>query len=260
MFLKKHLPRLAREEVAKYLIVGLLGAFGTYLANSIPKVKVFLAIPLTMPVGAILGIIVGTALITVIFVRLSYRARIATLELEASTDETTQVFNERALSSCFDETTRRSKKERAPFCVIVFDIDGFRDVNSRYGYQDANHILTSIVKQVRATIRSEDVLIRRHRSGDEFIIFAFNNFLTKGERTADRIREHIEKYPRFAGRANLVPAQITISAGVAECDVESESLDDVLRRADEALKIAKAKKNTVELSTEYESQTRPKKA
>ena len=153
---------------------------------------------------------------------------------------------------------KRSKNEGKPFCVIAFDIDGFRQINHEYGYQDANHILLSVVEQVNETIRPEDQFIRRHRSGDEFIVFAFNNNLTRGEYTANRIRERLEKYEKFSVRVNKVPVRITISAGVAECNVNNEeSLDDVLRRVDEALKVAKSKKNSVERNETYES--KPKK-
>jgi diguanylate cyclase (GGDEF)-like protein len=252
-FITKRVPKILREEFVKYLFVALLGGVGTVLFSSIPTIRRFIGLPVTFTVGTLLLLVFVSSAITFFIVRLRLHAAIAALELEVSTDETTRIFNEKALSKCFDETVRRCRKENIPFCVIVFDIDGFKQINEQRGYQDANHIMSLLVKQVRATIRPDDVLIRRHRGGDEFVIFALNNSLTRGERTGNRVREQIEKYDRFRGLLNPVPLSITISVGVAECNVSSETLETVLGRADHALQFAKTKRNRVELDDRYES-------
>jgi hypothetical protein len=84
------------------------------------------------------------------------------------------------------------------------------------------------------TCRATDIPVRF--GGEEFIVFMVGARRIRGAELAERIRSHIERHPFDLGNDRSL--QVTASLGVAQRQA-GESLDELIRRADEALYIAK---------------------
>lgn len=122
--------------------------------------------------------------------------------------------------------------ETAQLCVIIVDIDHFKQINDTYGHQKGDEVIVRFAQIIQNTVRGADVVIRS--GGDEFVILLPDASLQVSIDVAERLTAAIE--------ANIIPhpdGQFTISAtcGVAGSGTEFERL---FQAADNALYDAKA--------------------
>lgn len=154
------------------------------------------------------------------------------LETLASTDRLTGAWNRHYFEQIVTGEIARSYRYRKPLSLIFLDIDHFKRINDRHGHQAGDAILREVTRLIRENIRNSDLLIRW--GGEEFTVLApvtcLGNALALAEKLRVKIAAH--EFP-IAGR-------ITISLGVAEYQVD-ETLENWLRRADQALYAAKHK-------------------
>jgi len=128
------------------------------------------------------------------------------------------------------------------FSLLLFDLDDFKKVNDTYGHITGDIVLKEIGEIVRTSIRSTDIACRY--GGEEFIII-FKE-LSKSDTfiISDRIRTKIEsKRFIYADQA----FRVTISGGIATFPEDGDSIEEVIKKADEVLyeKCKKAGKNKV---------------
>jgi diguanylate cyclase (GGDEF)-like protein len=123
-------------------------------------------------------------------------------------------------------------------CVIVCDLDGFKQVNDTYGHDRGDTVLRDFAYEVRKTLRSFELVYRI--GGEEFLVLLPDVDLSRGTAVASRLREAVE-HARPGGLAVTISLGVAVAAGPA---VEQESL---VRAADEAMYRAKAEgRNRVE--------------
>jgi diguanylate cyclase (GGDEF)-like protein len=129
----------------------------------------------------------------------------------------------------------RPKRDSELFTVILFDIDHFKTVNDMYGHNAGDQVLAHVAKICKSSV-TDDILFPRY-GGEEFVLALFGRTLSEGKEFAERLREKIASQPlTVEGRVIFV----TSSVGVAETSGNTvESLQHLLRRADEALYAAK---------------------
>jgi diguanylate cyclase (GGDEF)-like protein len=160
----------------------------------------------------------------------SYESKL--LEL-ATIDPLTGVINRGELFRKLEILFSKSKELNLPLSVLMVDIDRFKRINDNFGHQTGDAVLEKIAAVLRNSVRSFDIVGRY--GGEEFLIVLSGTSLQKAVKVADRIRETIEN-------SKLVPDQkVTVSIGVAELKPSDESLNTLLRRADERLYLAKKK-------------------
>jgi diguanylate cyclase (GGDEF)-like protein len=125
-----------------------------------------------------------------------------------------------------------------PLTIILFDIDGFKHVNDTFGHAIGDTLLIQVAQATATQVRSVDVLARY--GGDEFIILLPETNAEQAFLIAERVRESVAITRMETENSPFV---VTLSVGVAEIVYEpyDMSIEDVIRRADEAL--YKAKKN-----------------
>ncbi|MFN8380685.1 MAG: PAS domain S-box protein [Anaerolineales bacterium] len=125
-----------------------------------------------------------------------------------------------------------------PLTIILFDIDGFKQVNDTFGHALGDKILVQVAHATAAQVRDVDVLARY--GGDEFIILLPQTSEQKAFLIAERIRESVAAMGMDVENSPFI---VTLSMGVAEIiyKPQDESIEDVIRRADQAL--YQAKKN-----------------
>ncbi len=149
----------------------------------------------------------------------------------ATTDTLTGVRNRRHFEAVATAEMARLDRYGEPLSLLLFDIDHFKAVNDRYGHLIGDQVLVTLTQRVRGQLRAVDVLARW--GGEEFVVLLPHCGAEEARRLAEKLRALIagEPFPTVGG--------VTTSFGVAECRAH-ETLDDWLKRADDALYRAKS--------------------
>jgi len=157
------------------------------------------------------------------------RARMVAKLAELSvTDELTGIANRRYLVQKMEEEVRRSERTGHLFSLLMIDLDHFKLVNDRFGHQKGDEVLRQVAATLERNIRRTDSAGRY--GGEEFCVLLPETGPAGACRVAEKLREAVKGLP------DPVP---TISIGVAFWE-PYVSMDDILRRVDEALYEAKA--------------------
>ena len=153
-------------------------------------------------------------------------------------DELTGAFNRKHFLGRLDSEIGFSSRHDASVVLVLFDIDGFKATNDKWGHLAGDYVLTTLVRQVQKIIRRDDVLCRY--GGDEFAIISRGIDLEEGRLFAERVRQEIERL-EFRWKDQVIP--VTVSLGVAESTLADDDDDDaptaLLAVADAALYAAK---------------------
>ncbi len=152
------------------------------------------------------------------------------LEKISITDALTQIPNRLHLDNTYEKEFKRAVRYGIKFSVIILDIDLFKDVNDTFGHKVGDDVLILLAKILQDNIRDTDVLGRW--GGEEFLIISPETNITEAEKLANKIKEKIEYFDFF------VVHSLTCSFGVSEFN-ENDKKEDIFKRADEALFIAK---------------------
>ncbi len=152
----------------------------------------------------------------------------------ARTDSLTGLVNRRHFLELAEHELAVAQRYGLPLSVMLFDIDGFKSINDSLGHPAGDEILLAVSRRAGRQLRSADVLARY--GGEEFIVLAPESTAQSAAVVAERIRKAIaeEGVPTSAE-----PVAVTISLGVSEIHSESDSLEELIRRADQALYDAK---------------------
>lgn len=161
------------------------------------------------------------------------------LEQQASTDVLTGIFNRYKFDEMFDIEVKRAKLNKTPLSLILFDIDHFKDINDTFGHNIGDKALMEVTKVVTKSIKRADVFARW--GGEEFAVLAIHTELGGAVSLAEKLRIEVESM-------HFEPTTgITSSFGVAQFQ-DSDNMEDLLKRADDALYLAKKNgRNRVEV-------------
>jgi diguanylate cyclase len=151
---------------------------------------------------------------------------------EALTDPMTKVLNKRAFSTHLQEAIQSLPQN--PLCLIVFDIDYFKNINDSFGHQAGDRALKAIAEQAATVLRQNDTLFRY--AGDEFVIVLLQTKLKDAAAVAERVRQSAESI-RFTWRGEKEKS-VSLSLGVSQAQ-KDDTADSLFQRADEALLEAK---------------------
>ncbi len=157
------------------------------------------------------------------------------LKRMALTDELTGLNNRRQVMSRLDEEFQRAGRREESIGIISLDIDHFKRINDSHGHPTGDVVLKHVAQRLQASVRPYDTVGRV--GGEEFIIIAPDTGADEARRLAERILQFIRQAPVTAESASIT---ITASAGVAVLTPEDKTIDDLLRRADKQLYVAKA--------------------
>ncbi|MCL2385066.1 MAG: diguanylate cyclase [Alphaproteobacteria bacterium] len=152
----------------------------------------------------------------------------------ATTDSLTGLKNRRHFLECLAVEIERSKRYSIPCSVAIIDADRFKVINDNYGHDVGDQVLRELSKILLNELRSVDVVGRL--GGEEFAV----QFTETSKHNALEVCERILSRIRLAKvLAGLQEVRITASIGLSEVRTPRDSLDAVLKRADEALFRAK---------------------
>jgi len=162
----------------------------------------------------------------------------ATLYLEHTTrDHLTGTFNRKQLLPVMSEEFARARRYHRQMTVAMVDIDGFKEVNDTYGHLAGDKILKEIGKLILASIRKPDTAIRF--GGDEFFFIFPEIGNQEAFSVIDRIRKATARFSHTDPYVHPPDFRITLSGGITQLLPSDGELEDLIKRADQALYKAK---------------------
>ena len=150
----------------------------------------------------------------------------------ADTDSLTGVLSRSAIEGTAVACFRRAKQDGRPFSVLLFDVDGLKPVNDRFGHARGDELLQEVALIIARGLRTRDRLGRW--GGDEFVVLLDAAEIATGRVIGERLRQSIVD---GLGAAGFVDG--SCSVGLAAAGAGDASFSEVLARADAALYSAK---------------------
>ena len=151
---------------------------------------------------------------------------------EASTDSLTGLYNRRYLFETAKEFAQKAIAHNSPVSVFILDIDHFKRYNDINGHAEGDKLLVELSRLFKENSRGTDVVARF--GGEEFIVLMPDTDKNSAFGYSETIRKLIEQHP-FDHREKQPSGYVSISGGVAAFPFDGNSLNAVIRRADEAL-------------------------
>ena len=152
------------------------------------------------------------------------------LEVIATLDKLTGLYNRRKFDEHLELELGRAKRYNETFSLILCDVDCFKRVNDRHGHLVGDQVLILITKSIKQSIRFSDILARW--GGEEFVILLPHTVQKDAEIVAEKIRKDIER-THFQ-----IVKEMTISCGVSQVQ-EDDNRSIFFQRVDNALYQAK---------------------
>jgi two-component system cell cycle response regulator len=154
----------------------------------------------------------------------------------ALTDVLTGLFNRRYVMGHLARLAARSGEEKKTFALLMLDIDHFKGVNDTYGHPAGDLVLKEFASRIRRHMRNFDLVARI--GGEEFLAILPDTDLATVETVAERLCTIVSDTPISCGPDGL-EVTITTSIGLTLAGYNNESVDVMLKRADDALYRAK---------------------
>jgi diguanylate cyclase (GGDEF)-like protein len=149
----------------------------------------------------------------------------------ADHDPLTRLGNRRSFMARLELETQRALRYSTPFALVVCDLDGFKDVNDRYGHLVGDEALGHVASVMRDALRSSDGAYRL--GGDEFGLI----LVEASKDVADEVVERVKSALAFGGDKRL--SGLRASFGVAVCPEQGMTPSALFNAADQAMYGAK---------------------
>ena len=160
------------------------------------------------------------------------RERNAELDEISRMDVVTGLPNRRHLLEHLEAESSAAQRRGASFGLLMVDVDHFKKVNDDWGHDSGDAVLRIVAARLATACRAEDVAGRW--GGEEFLVVAPASDLGDAALLAERVRALVAESPIPVGDSGSII--VTVSVGVV---AGSRDVDELLRRADEALYEAK---------------------
>ncbi len=162
------------------------------------------------------------------------------LENLAMRDSLTNLFNRRQFSILAEAEFERSIRYNHPLCVLLLDIDHFKQINDQYGHQVGDQVLVKLARTIQTDLRDSSDIIGRY-GGEEFIAILPEITSARAALVGERLRKTINDLQHDYKDGQI---SVTISIGISEFEgnhalVPNLTLHKLINQADLALYIAK---------------------
>ena len=152
------------------------------------------------------------------------------LKEAAQTDPLTGLFNRRFLTTSFHKEFANFKRYNTPLCCILLDIDHFKSINDSYGHDKGDLVLKNLAETISSLLREGDIFARY--GGEEFMVLLPNTELNSAFHIAQRLRERIAETKIRLDEEDIT---YTISLGVTKTEDRDVSIEEIIKRSDQAL-------------------------
>jgi diguanylate cyclase (GGDEF)-like protein len=156
-------------------------------------------------------------------------------------DALTGMYNKRFVLNEMENLMRIARRNGRIFCIIMVDIDDFKQINDRFGHPSGDEYLKQLAGLIRDSLRDQDIAGRI--GGEEFLVILPETTIDGAFQLAVRIRKNVEEFVLYPQDKRI---RTTISAGVCQFESGIADVPEFLDMADQALYEAKkAEKNKV---------------
>jgi diguanylate cyclase (GGDEF)-like protein len=206
-------------------------------ADEIPEPKIFLNKPKTFYgqykrsiwiVSAIILLVIAT--ITFLVANILLKRQRDQYEHLAMRDQLTGLYNRHYLQEIASYKLSEAIRHQRPMCLLMLDLDLFKAINDTHGHPFGDEVLQRFAVLLNEQSRLEDVVARI--DGEEFVILIDQCTAAQANKKAELIRLSVA-----ALKPNGIP--ITVSIGISELDLNGETFNEFLSRADIAVYQAK---------------------
>jgi len=201
---------LDRRTAVPAVLAGLAVAFVAFLGAELGSAALVFALPAA----------VGTGLLA-----RRTSARHEGLRLLTQQDALTGLGNRRLLQERMGYEITRHRRMGRRFSVLALDLDGFKQVNDRFGHAAGDEILREVARAMQRAVRDQDTVVRT--GGDEFCVLVPESSWQQAELLAERLRDAV------AGAVGGLDV-LGVSVGYAVYPDEGWTPEHLLSRADAA--------------------------
>ncbi|HVW30556.1 MAG TPA: response regulator [Polyangiaceae bacterium] len=153
----------------------------------------------------------------------------------AHEDPLTGLLTRAAFADVVGQRLAECARRKRPLTLSLIDLDSFKHVNDTYGHLAGDRVLRGLGRLLRSRFRSEDV--RGRWGGEEFVVGLYEEGVETSSAVLDRLRAEFRQLTFTADQGEAFSA--TFSAGIASFPEDGEQLDQLMRRADARLYVAK---------------------
>jgi diguanylate cyclase (GGDEF)-like protein len=178
-----------------------------------------------------------TGLVTAFFLGyalLSNRRHRAELIRLAERDELTGLLNRRAIVRKAVELLSRAREAKGTLIIGLIDLDHFKSINDRFGHAVGDQLLQRLATALRTSLHTREVFGRY--GGEEFLVLFPDTSLEQAKASSERLRATLREQHL---RVDDQDVTVTLSLGLASYESGDVLFDQVARRADIALYVAK---------------------
>ena len=173
-----------------------------------------------------------TLLLRDISVWVEHEARLRYLAMH---DSLTELPNRALLMDRLENAIRRHRRSRGTFAVLFIDLDGFKEINDRFGHRAGDAVLRACATRLRQALRDSDTAARI--GGDEFTV------ILEDVAGLDDVQQACERIDRGLSTEPIVLEQTMLllraSIGFALYPKDGSEAEGLLERADEAMYVVK---------------------
>lgn len=152
----------------------------------------------------------------------------------ADNDDLTGLYNRRAYMRNAHEINQATTTPRQCLSVLILDVDRFKGINDTYGHDVGDQVLIKTASVIRAVFRESDIVARI--GGEEFAVIMPFTDNQQAHRVALRVLNDIRDNTIVVGKHSI---NLTISIGIATSLVGSNTIERLMKKADDALYVAK---------------------
>lgn len=153
--------------------------------------------------------------------------KVVQMELKASMDEMTGLYNKNRLLALLDEKVYDSQN----IAVIYWDVNRLKYVNDNFGHIAGDRLITKVAEAIRSSARKDDAAFRY--GGDEFVMII-------NDGTVEIVQEILKRWESAIGKA-AEGCNFPVSASVGYAIGERKYLEDVIAEADKNMYMCKHK-------------------
>ena len=150
------------------------------------------------------------------------------LEKYVNYDTLTHLMNRRNMDNYLKAAHKQANTGKAPFCLLMMDIDNFKKVNDTYGHECGDKVLQSVAGIISCGVRKNDNVFRW--GGEEILVLLYAEEY-KAVFIADRIRKEVERTPVNHDGQDVY---VTITVGVAPYR-DDQTIQYMMDQADKCL-------------------------
>jgi len=154
----------------------------------------------------------------------------------ANYDTLTGLYNRHSLAEAFTRNLRQVEEDKRSLCLIVMDIDFFKQYNDLYGHIEGDKCLIRVSRCIEQSLRKTSDAAFRF-GGEEFVVLALCDGMKNAVDIAKRI-QHALAEARISHKGSSVSPRVTLSLGIAQWKAKM-SLETLIELADKQLYQAK---------------------